>query len=378
MDIIPLNNRPYHHHNQYYNSENSEKDRLFYDVGYSEEIAVQKSLEEAQVYSENYNEISGEELIQEEDSFEFYIPKEEAFSACPILLTQMERPVMAQCGHSFEPEGINGWAASTREGAPLICPVGREIIDPDHLSNNILGRDGIEHIRKLNGHIENANAKVKEQQKTNRDLKTDNAKLNKQLKVSDKRLEVSYKQLASSNREKSELNERVEFLSSTEDGQMANMMLNRMLDLINTVKSSNNELKYEIIKSREQSREEIKECREEVKGLRKEVTQLKTTVADQDSKIYVMEKECGLYKLRLEKAVSIGFFQNLAVGIGNLAPCLVDYDMKYITESGTEEMERAIVMLKQNEQHIKQASLDIQKANREEYVPINNTFIQEI
>ena len=328
MDIISLNNRPYHHHDQYYNSESS-----------------------------------GENLVQEEDSYEFYIPKEEAFADCPIFLAPMKHPVTDQYGHTFELEAINGWAASTREGAPLLCPVGREIIDPDRLVNNILGRDGIEHIHKLNGYIEKTNSKLKEHQKVNRDLKTRNEKL-------DKRLEVSYKQLESSNREKSELNERVQILSSTESGQMVNMMLK----LIDTVNTNNDELKIEIKKSRK----EIKEFRGEVIELKKEVAQLQTKVADQDSKMYVLEKECELYKHRLEKAVSIGFFQRLAVGITSLTPCIVDYDMKYITESGTEEMERAIVMLKQNEQHIKQASRDIQKANREVYVPINNTFIQEI
>ncbi len=69
----------------------------------------------------------------------------------PVSLEQMQNPVIDQAGHSFEKSTIDLLAARTHEGQPLICPIGREIIDPKRLVPNLLGRDCIGQI-----HIERA------------------------------------------------------------------------------------------------------------------------------------------------------------------------------------------------------------------------------
>ncbi len=65
----------------------------------------------------------------------------------PVSLEQMQNPVIDQAGHSFERATIiDLLAASKREGKPLLCPIGREVIDPNRLVPNLLGRDCIEQI----------------------------------------------------------------------------------------------------------------------------------------------------------------------------------------------------------------------------------------
>ncbi len=71
---------------------------------------------------------------------------DDLFFSDPVSFEQMNRPVIDQAGHSFERATIDRLAASTPEGQPIICPLGREVIDPDRLVPNLLGRDCIEQI----------------------------------------------------------------------------------------------------------------------------------------------------------------------------------------------------------------------------------------
>jgi hypothetical protein len=329
MDIIPLNNRPYHHHNQYNSQENneiSEEDRLLHDPDYAEAIAIQNSFEEAQVSK-----------------------VDQAFANCPIFLAPMKNPVSDEYGHSFELEAINGWAASTREGDPLICPLGREIINPDRLVNNRLGREGIECMLKMNEELEISNARVREQLKMNSNLKIKHANEKERLD----RLES----------EANELNERVQVLSSTESGQMLNMM-------------------YNLVQSNLQSNKLVAD---KINSLEKNVAQLKKTIEYQGDTINILERECNLYKTRIENAASIGFFGRIIVGVTSVTPC-VSY-IENVMQSGTEELEQEIKLMKSGIEAKREleliGSLPKQKEehlqeDREIDISINNSFNQEI
>ncbi len=72
---------------------------------------------------------------------------DDLFFSDPVSHEQMNRPLIDQAGHSFERSTIDSLVADAiRKGQPIICPLGREIIDPNRLVPNLLARDCIEQI----------------------------------------------------------------------------------------------------------------------------------------------------------------------------------------------------------------------------------------